>query len=68
MAVQVKDLELQQDAARRAIAAKEQQLKPLDAQVRDRNRQAASLDSQMPMLYTVSTTSAVTAAESRACG
>ncbi len=68
MAVQVKDLELQQDAARRAIAAKEQQLKPLDAQVRDRNRQAASPDSPMHMLYTVSTTSAVIAAKSRACG
>ena len=40
MAVQVKDLELQQDAARRAIATKEQQLKPLDAQVKDRNRHA----------------------------
>ena len=38
----MKDLELQQDAARRAIATKEQQLKPLDAQVKERNRRAAS--------------------------
>jgi len=38
----VKDLELQQDAARRSIGSKEQQLKPLETQGKDRSRQALS--------------------------
>ena len=57
-ALQVKGLELQQDAARRAIAAKEEQLKPLDAQVKERNRQAASLAGTAPMLVATSSVAA----------
>lgn len=35
---QVKDLEMQQDAAQRAIEARQQQLKPLEADAKERSR------------------------------
>ena len=38
-AAQVKDLEMQQDGTQRAIETKQQQLKPLEAEVRARSRQ-----------------------------
>ena len=42
-AAQVKDLEMQQDGIQRAIETKQQQLKPLEAEVRGRSRQGTDI-------------------------
>ena len=46
LTAQVKDLEMQQDGIQRAIETKQQQLKPLEAEVRGRSRQATKTPAQ----------------------
>lgn len=44
--MQVKDLQMSLDAAQRAIDAKQQQMKPLEAEVRECNRQCVTFTSE----------------------